>query len=82
MPRNAETATGAEMAECHLVTVVRQARHGQCHREYIYIRELELHQGISYVSGNTAYISGNTAYVSGNTPYVSGNTPYVSGNTP
>src|SRR5882762_5200841 len=26
---------------------LRQARQGQCYREYIYIRELELHPGIS-----------------------------------
>ena len=44
---NAETATGAEMAESHLVTVARQARHCQCYWEYIYIRELELSPGIS-----------------------------------
>lgn len=47
MPSIAETAGGAEMAESHYVTVARQARHGQCSREYLYIRELELHPGIS-----------------------------------
>ena len=31
MPINAETTTGAEMAESHLVTVARQARHSQCY---------------------------------------------------
>jgi hypothetical protein len=47
VPKNAETATAAEMAESHLVTVAQQARHGQCYWEYIYIRELELHLVIS-----------------------------------
>ena len=47
VPSNAETATGAEMAKSHLVTVAWQARHCQCYWEYIYIRELELSPGIS-----------------------------------
>jgi hypothetical protein len=78
--KNAETATAAEMAESHLVTVARQARHGQCYWEYIYIQELELHLGISSTLKNMTYISGNTPYILGNTPYISGNTTYVSGN--
>ena len=47
VPRNAEAATGAEMAKSHFVTVAWQARHGHCYWEYIYIRELVLYLGIS-----------------------------------
>ena len=55
VPRNAETTTasGAEMAKSHLVTVAWQAQHSQCYWEYIYIWELELHLGVA--SGNFFY---------------------------